>query len=153
MFLAAVGDATPLDKRDRLAVRPPPPSPIRPEVVPPEQKLAVEGDGQRYQARGPGVSRVQVAELRKAHTDATLDLHGATVDVGRAELQKFLLESRRLGRRIVLIIHGRGLHSDSGAPLREAVLAALLGPMSGMVHAFASASGEGATVVMLRGAK
>jgi DNA-nicking Smr family endonuclease len=153
MFLDAVGDAAPLDKRDRLQVRPPPPSPVRAEVLPPEQKLAVEGDGERYAARGPGVSHVQIGELRKAHVDATLDLHGATVDAGTAELQKFLLESRRIGRRVVLIVHGRGLHSDAGAPLREAVLAALLGPMSGLVHGFTSASREGATVVMLRGNK
>ena len=153
MFLEAVGDATPLGRRDRLPVRPPPPGPVRAEVLPPEVKLSVEGDGERYHARAAGVSHVQVGELRKAHIDATLDLHGATVEAGRAELQKFLLESRQIGRRIVSIVHGRGLHSDAGAPLREAVLSALLGPMSGFVHALASASREGATVVMLRGGK
>jgi DNA-nicking Smr family endonuclease len=54
-------------------------------------------------------------------------------------------------------VHGRGLHSEAGAPLREAVLAELLASLSGFVHALASAGpqhgGEGATVVLLRGAK
>jgi len=153
LFLDAVGDATPLGQRDRLPVRPPPPSPVRAEVLPPEQKLSVEGDGQRYAARMAGVSHAQIGELRKAHVEATLDLHGSTVDAGIASLQKFMLESRQLGRRVVSIVHGRGLHSESGAPLREAVLAALLGKMSGLVHAFASASGDGSTTVMLRGGK
>jgi DNA-nicking Smr family endonuclease len=159
LFLEAVGGATPLGERDRLPVKPPPPSPAprAAEVLPPEQKLSVEGDARRYAARAAGVSHAQVAGLRTAHVDATLDLHGSTVEVGLAELKKFFIESRRLGRRCVLVIHGRGLHSEAGAPLREAVIAELLGPLSGFTHALTSAApahgGEGATVVMLRGAK
>lgn len=157
LFLAAVGDAQPLDSRDRLPVAPPPPSPVRPQVLPPEQKLSVDGDGKRYTARSAGVSHAQAGELRAAHVEATLDLHGRPVDAALAELKKFLLDARKLGRRIVLIVHGKGLHSEAGAPLREAVIAALLGEMSGLVHALASASpsagGEGATVVMLRGGR
>jgi DNA-nicking Smr family endonuclease len=158
-FLAAVGGVRPLDARDRLPVAPPPPSPIRPEVLPPEIKLTVEGDGRRYAARAPGVSHSQVADLRtgKLHLEATLDLHGSTIDRARSELRRFLLESRRLGRKRLLVIHGKGLHSEAGAPLREAVLAELLGPLSGFIHALATAAnadgGEGATYVMLRGSK
>jgi DNA-nicking Smr family endonuclease len=159
LFLEAVGGATPLGERDRLPVKPPPPAPVRREVLPPEQKLAVEGDGQRYAARAPGVSYAQVSDLRagKLHVEGTLDLHGQTVEAGLAALEKFLLEARKLSRRHVLIVHGRGLHSDGISPLRESVIAALLGNLSGFVHALASAppahGGEGATVVMLRGAK
>ncbi len=157
LFLEAVGDATPLDERDRVAVPPRPPSPVTRQVLPPEHKLEVEGDGARYTARSGGVSHAQAGMLRNARPEATLDLHGSTVDVALAELTKFLLQSRKLARRHVLVIHGRGLHSEAGAPLREAVLAALLGELSGFVHAFASAApsagGEGATVLMLRGGK
>jgi DNA-nicking Smr family endonuclease len=158
LFLDAVRDARPLPSRDRLVVPPPPPSPVQVGELPPEIALAVEGDGRRYTARAPGVSLAQLAELRggKVHLEATLDLHGATVGDAIARLRAFLVESRRLGRRRVLIVHGKGLHSDAGAPLREAVLADLIGPASGLVHALATASptdgGEGATVVMLRGA-
>ena len=157
MFLAAVRDAQPLDSRDRVALPPPPPSVVRVEVLPPETKLTVEGDGHRYTARAPGVSLAQVAELRTAslHLEATLDLHGLTVGDGVTKLRAFLLESRRLGRRRVRVIHGRGLHSEVGAPLREAVVSELLGPASGLVRAMASAcpsdGGEGATIVIVRG--
>jgi DNA-nicking Smr family endonuclease len=159
LFLEAVVGTRPLDGRDRVAVPPRPASPVRFEQLPPEVKLAVEGDGRRYTARAPGVSLSQVAELRtgKLHLEAKLDLHGATIDVAIPQLRQFLVESRRLGRRRLLVIHGKGTHSDHGAPLREAVLADLLGPASGLVHAFASAAhhdgGEGATYVVLRGQK
>ena len=157
----AVRDARPLAAadRDRVVKPPKPPSPVRVEELPPEVKLAVEGDGRRYTGRAPGVSLAQVAELRtgKVHLEATLDLHGSTIEVALAALRVFLLESRRLGRRRVLIVHGKGTHSEHGAPLREAVVAELLGAASGLVHAFASAAqqdgGEGATYVMVRGAK
>lgn len=157
LFLDAARGARPLATRDRVHVPPPPPSPVRVEVLPPEIKLVVESDGQRYGARAPGVSLAQVAELRtgKLHLEATLDLHGITVEEGVAKLRAFLLESRRLGRRRIRVIHGKGLHSDAGAPLREAVVAELLGAVSGLVRAFASAcasdGGEGATVIVVRG--
>lgn len=157
MFLAAVADAQPMTGRDRIPVAKPAPSPVRVAELPPEVKLAVEGDGQRYAARAPGVSLAQVIELRagKLRVDATLDLHGDTVVPALARLRQFLVEGRRIGRRCVLIIHGKGTHSEQGAPLREAVLGELLGPCSGLVHAMASAAqadgGEGATYVVVRG--
>lgn len=159
LFLEAVSGVTPLGARDRVAVPPRPPSPVRVEEIPPETKLAVEGDGQRYAARAPGVSHAQIAELRggKVRAEATLDLHGHAVIPALAQLRQFLLESRRLARRCVLVVHGKGLHSDHGAPLREAVLGELLGPLSGLVHALSCAApadgGDGATYVMLRGGR
>lgn len=119
----------------------------------------MEGDGRQYTARAPGVSLSQVAELRtgKMHLEATLDLHGLTIQDALRTMHAFLLESRALGRRRVLIVHGKGTHSEYGAPLREAVVSDLLEATSGLVHAFASAAssdgGEGATVVMLRGGR
>ena len=86
----------------------------------------------------------------------TLDLHGDTVERGLARLREHVVGNARL-RRCVLIIHGKGTHSEHGAPLREAVLSELLGPLSGFVHAFSTASpadgGEGATYILLRGAR
>jgi DNA-nicking Smr family endonuclease len=159
LFLAAVDGARPLDTRDRLPIPPPPPSPVRVVELPSEVKLVVEGDSQRYAARAPGVSRAQLAELRagKLHTEETLDLHGQTVELGCQQLRDFVVAAHRIGRRCVLIVHGKGTHSEHGAPLREAVLAELLGPLSGLVHALATAApahgGEGATYIMLRGSK
>lgn len=158
LFLAAIEGTSPLDgsRRDRVPLPPKPPSPIRPVFLPPEVKLSVEGDTQRYIARAPGVSRAQAAELRagRVHADQTLDLHGETVERARTLLRDLALAAAPL-RRCVLVIHGKGLHSEHGAPLRDAVLGELLGPLSGFVHAFATAApadgGEGATYVMLRG--
>jgi DNA-nicking Smr family endonuclease len=156
LFLASIGGTKPLDGRDRIAIPPPPPSPVRVVEAPPAVKLAVEGDGQRYAARAPGVSRAQIAELRagKIRAAATLDLHGDIVERGLARLREFIAGASRL-HRCVLIIHGKGTHSEHGAPLREAVLSELLGSLSGYVHALATAApsdgGEGATYVMLRG--
>jgi DNA-nicking Smr family endonuclease len=160
LFLAAVDGAKPLAgrERDRIAVPPPPPSVVRVVELPPEVKLTVEGDGRAYIARAPGVSRAQAAELRagKVRAEETLDLHGMTVEAGLARLREFVVTAAKL-RRCVLIIHGRGLHSEHGAPLREAVLAELLGPLSGLVHALATAApadgGEGATYLALRGSR
>jgi DNA-nicking Smr family endonuclease len=161
LFMAAVKDARPLGKsdRDRVPLPPAPPSVVKVAELPPEIKLSVEGDTRCFTARAPGVSLSQVAELRtgKVHLEATLDLHGCTVDVALVQLRQFLVESKRLGRRRVLVVHGKGLHSEHGAPLRDAVLGELLGAASGLVHALASAApadgGEGATYVMLRGGK
>jgi DNA-nicking Smr family endonuclease len=103
-----------------------------------------------------GVSRSQLTALRagKLHTEQTLDLHGHTVERGLQELREFLIGAHRIGRRCVLVIHGKGTHSEFGAPLREAVLAELLGPLSGLVHALATAAppdgGEGATYIVVR---
>lgn len=156
-FLEAVADVRPLAARDRIAVPPPPASPMVRSTLPPRVSLSIEGDGQRYSARAPGVSLSQVAELRtgKVHLEATLDLHGLAVDAAVRALHGFLVESSALGRRRVLVVHGRGTHSEHGAPLRDAVVSDLLGEASGLVHAFATAAasdgGEGATIVMLRG--
>lgn len=158
-FLEAVRDVRPLAARDRIAVPPPPGSPTLRTTLPPKVALSVEGDGQRYAARAPGVSLSQVAELRtgNVHLEASLDLHGLTVDAAIRALHAFLIESRALGRRRVLIVHGKGAHSEHGAPVRDAVIDSLLGDASGLIHAFATAAardgGEGATVVMLRGSR
>lgn len=159
LFHEAMGGVQPLESRDRVNVAPPPPSPVRVVELPPETKLTVDGDSQRYAARSAGVSHAQIADLRagKVRAEATLDLHGATVEPALQQLRKFLAESRAMGRRCVLVVHGKGTHSEHGAPLREAVMQQLLGALSGFVHAFASAApadgGEGATYVMLRGAR
>jgi len=157
LFLAAVGGATPLDTRDRIPIPPPPPSPVKVAELPSAVTLTVEGDGQRYAARAPGVSRTQISDLRagKVHVEETLDLHGQTVEAGKQQLREFLIAAHRIGRRCVLVVHGKGTHSEHGAPLREAVLGELLGELSGLVHALSTAAapdgGEGATYVVLRG--
>ncbi|HVK87263.1 MAG TPA: Smr/MutS family protein [Kofleriaceae bacterium] len=156
LFLDAIDGTVPLAGRDRVPVRPQRARVTKSAVLPPEVTLAVEGDGQRYAARAPGVSRAQIVELRdgKVRAEDTLDLHGEHVERGVTRLRSFLLESSHLGRRCVLVVHGKGTHSAHGAPLRDAVLADLLGACSGFVRALSTAApadgGEGATYVLLR---
>src|SRR5262245_38434196 len=130
LFLTAIEGTEPLAGRDRIKVPTPPPSGIKVAEPPPTVKLAVEGDGWRYTARAPGVSKSQTADLRagKVRTEETLDLHGETVERATTRLREFLAIAASL-RRCVLIVHGKGTHSEHGAPLREAVVGELLGPL------------------------
>ncbi len=157
MFLDAVSGAVALsDSARALAPRPVPPP--RAVVVdrgpPPAVKLLVEVEGERYRARADGVSKAQVAELAagKRHVGATLDLHGKTGEESAEAVRAFLM--RQLAGQCVLIIHGKGLHSGGISVLREATVQELLGPSSGMVQAFATATprdgGEGATYVLVK---
>lgn len=156
MFLGAIDGVVPLAQRDRV-----PPVAVRTaivpaQVLPPRQDLTLEGSGGELAARAPGVNRVQIAELRRGRirAEATLDLHGHTTAEAGPLLEKFLLDGARLHRRCVLVIHGQGRHTDGVAVLRDLVVERLTGPLSGLVHAFATAApadgGAGATYVMVR---
>ena len=162
MFLEAIEGATPLAKRDRVPVFKPEPSVgvlVKKRLeLPPTTKLTVEASsGDRFTARAAGVSRAQLAELShgRIRPEATLDLHGHLAPAAERSLAEFLADAQRHLRRCVLIIHGQGLHSDgNSAILRDVVADALVGSLSGMVHACAAAmpkdGGAGATYVMVK---
>ncbi len=151
LFLSAVQDATPLRDRNRApndarARRRPPPAAAR--------TLVVERDGESVEGRAHGVTREQLAELRrgKVAVDATLDLHHDDRDSALRRLRRFLDDSASCGRRCVLVVHGRGHHSAGGPVLPETVIAAL--STSALVRGFATArpvdGGPGATYVLLK---
>ncbi|RKX83106.1 MAG: DNA mismatch repair protein MutS [Spirochaetes bacterium] len=60
--------------------------------------------------------------LRKLKPQRTLDLHGFKKDDAIAALNSFIIESRQLGFKKVLIIPGKGIHSKNGPVLRNAVI-------------------------------
>ena len=105
-----------------------------------------------------GIDRRLVKKLRRGEyaIQAHLDLHGLTQAEARVEVEQFLDDSRSRGRRCVLIVHGRGLHSKDQIPvLKEAVRTWLeRGPVARAVLAFATArphdGGAGAVYVLLR---
>ena len=72
LFLSAIEGTQPLAARDRVAIPPAPPSPIRVTPLPPTISLTVEGDGQRYAARAPGVNRAQLNDLWAAGASSIL---------------------------------------------------------------------------------
>jgi DNA-nicking Smr family endonuclease len=85
-----------------------------------------------------------------------LDLHGLTRDAARGAVERFLRESRLGGKRCVVVVHGRGLHSEDQLPvLKEALRDWLASHRFGrQVLAFCSAQpgdgGAGALYVLLR---
>lgn len=111
----------------------------------------VEGSVQGFDER-------VLRRLRKGEfpVGATLDLHGLTRDQARPALEKFLTDARVAGRRCVLVVTGRGLHSPDAIPvLKEGVQRWLThGRPARQVLAFCSArpqdGGTGAVYVLLR---
>jgi DNA-nicking Smr family endonuclease len=107
---------------------------------------------------GEGIDRRLLKRLRAGEysVQAHVDLHGATREEARERVARFLAESRRAGRRCVLVVHGRGMHSKDQIPvLKQAVKSWLeRGQIARMVLAFTSArpsdGGAGAVYVLLR---
>src|SRR5205085_11740129 len=60
------------------------------------------------------VKRLKRGELS---VQAHVDLHGLLKDEAKTELESFLAKSRQQGRRCVLVVHGRGLHSKDQVPV------------------------------------
>ncbi|MCB9556075.1 MAG: Smr/MutS family protein [Deltaproteobacteria bacterium] len=105
-----------------------------------------------------GVDRKLLRKLKAGgfSWQAHLDLHGMTRKQARGTVETFLIESQRLGRRCVLLVHGRGLHSEGGIPVLKDALRSWLtrGGISRRVLCFCSAlptdGGLGAVYVLLR---
>jgi len=85
-----------------------------------------------------------------------VDLHGLTRAEARAELESFLARSRQAGKRCVLVVHGRGLHSKDQMPVLKDALKRWMSTARFADHvlAFATArphdGGLGAVYVLLR---
>ena len=99
-----------------------------------------------------------VRKLRRGEfaSQAHVDLHGLTAVEARDAVERFLLESYRLGRRCVLIVHGRGRNSKDQMPVLKERLKSWLahGRIGRIVLAFTTAracdGGAGALYVLLR---
>ena len=102
-----------------------------------------------------GFDRRRLRELRRGEIepDSEIDLHGMTRAAARAELAAALRDAIAAGQRCVLIVHGRGLRSQEGPVLRDALPGWLAEPPHGAsVLAFAAGEPQrgGATYVLLR---
>jgi len=125
-----------------------------------EPGFVVERVGERTEGLAAGIDRRHLARLRRGdvEVDLRVDLHGLVAGEARRTLRAELERARAAGLRCLLVIHGRGLHSEAGAVLREGVVEWLVAPpLAGLVMAFASArpehGGPGATYVLLRRAR
>ena len=105
-----------------------------------------------------GLDRHVLRRLRRGEfaVQAHVDLHGLTRDEARAELEAFLQRSRQAGKRCVLVVHGRGLHSKDQVPILKEALKRWMATARFADHvlAFATArphdGGLGAVYVLLR---
>lgn len=119
----------------------------------------VERSADAIAGRAPDLAAKSLRELRAGRRpiEGELDLHGRTRAEAIRALERFVGTTRARGRRIVLVVHGRGRGSEAGDPvLRPAVWAWLESPAAAAlgVMAFATAppplGGAGATLVLLR---
>jgi DNA-nicking Smr family endonuclease len=170
LFRRAVEGTAPLARRERVA----PPKPAAPSVAPYDEeaealaKLAAMLDG----------TEPLGAEFSEEHTEwiasdadasilprlvagdfawqAHVDLHGMTREQAKAAVFRFLAASRIRHYRCVLVVHGRGNHSDKGSPVLKPWLQRALqrGALKTWVFAWCTArpvdGGPGAMYVMLR---
>ena len=105
-----------------------------------------------------GLDHQVVRRLRRGDysVQGHLDLHGMLKDEAKAAVERFLKDARGAGKRCVLLVHGRGLHSKDQLPvLKEALKRWLSTARFGRhVLAFATArpqdGGGGALYVLLR---
>lgn len=171
LFLRAVGEVEPVRKgANRVALKPP----RRPvaRIVDDEEEALFElqelvagrapfdlVDSDEYiEGSIASLDRRVLRRLRNGEysIQGTLDLHGLTRVEAKEALVRFVEASRRDGKRCVLVIHGRGLHSKDQIPvLKEGVQKWLTrGRLGAQVLAFSSArpadGGAGAVYVLLR---
>ncbi|WP_428513748.1 Smr/MutS family protein [Roseovarius sp.] len=98
----------------------------------------------------------------KVEPEARIDLHGMTLARAQPALTGFILRAQAQGKRLVLVITGKGKNTDTGGPiptrngvLRHAVPQWLgMAPLSGLVLQITQAhvrhGGGGAYYVYLR---
>jgi DNA-nicking Smr family endonuclease len=71
------------------------------------------------QAQGEG--RRPPVNPRSLPIDEEIDLHGMTVEEALAATERFIEASLAAGHRKVLVVHGKGLHSQNGGVLKSEV--------------------------------
>lgn len=105
-----------------------------------------------------GLDHKIVLKLRRGEfsVQGHLDLHGLTKEEAKRAAEQFLRGARLAGKRCVLLVHGRGLHSKDQVPVLKDALRGWLATQRFARHvlAFATAKpadgGAGALYVLLR---
>ncbi|HEY7788967.1 MAG TPA: Smr/MutS family protein [Vicinamibacterales bacterium] len=116
-FARAMDDVRPLrpDARGRVRRALAPPAPSAPT---PERERDEDGADPREDSyAAPGLDRREIRKLKRGEypPGARLDLHGEIATAALSRVEQFLIDSRHARRRCICIVHGRGLHSRTGA--------------------------------------
>ena len=171
LFHREVAGITPLPASERAA--PPPRSRpgVRPVTDEEAEAVAALADlvagrvdfdiadtGEYTEGIAQGIDRQLLRRLRRGDysIQAHVDLHGQTQAQAKEQVAAFVAESRRDGRRCVLVVHGRGRRSKDHVPVLKERLKVWLsrGGIARQVLAFCTArsadGGAGAMYVLLR---
>jgi DNA-nicking Smr family endonuclease len=127
------------------------------ELVKTGKGFVVADTAEYIEGTGYQVNRAVAEKLHRGEfsIQGHIDLHGLSVENARDAFEDFFKKSIADGKRMVLVIHGRGLSSPAEPILKTNVFKWLTtGPWRKWVMAFASArlcdGGAGATYVLLR---
>jgi DNA-nicking Smr family endonuclease len=123
-----------------------------------EAKFEISDTEEFIEGHAAGLDMQVVRKLRKGEfsVQAHLDLHGLLKEEAKLELAAFLAGARQSGKRCVLVVHGRGLHSKDQVPVLKEALKRWMATdrFARHVLAFATArphdGGGGAVYVLLR---
>jgi DNA-nicking Smr family endonuclease len=170
LWASAVAGVSRLDPGHGLAAPPEPagPQPFRDADLDALEELRALVEGDRpfdvadteefIEGWVSGLDHGVVRRLRKGDyaVQGHFDLHGMTKDEAKEAAELFLRNARSAGKRCVLLVHGRGLHSKDQVPVLKEALKRWLATARFAKHvlAFATArpqdGGAGAVYVLLR---
>jgi DNA-nicking Smr family endonuclease len=148
---------------------PPPPQKPKPRATPrmarrdeeealSEFRRAMAADaleaGDALHHRREGVPPRTFQRLRRGQfaVQDELDLHHASAAAAEAMLREFIASARRDGLGVVRVIHGKGLHADSNAPVLKNLVDRVLRQRADVLafhSAPAAQGGTGAVLVLL----
>lgn len=75
--------------------------------------------GEQLGAQPVNMDKKAFANLKrgKLRPEGKLDLHGMTLDRAHPALTRFILGAQQQGKRLVLVVTGKGKHRDDGGPI------------------------------------
>jgi DNA-nicking Smr family endonuclease len=127
------------------------------ELVKTGKGFIVADTDEYVEGTGYNVNRAVAKRLHSGEyaVQGHIDLHGQSVDSARLLVDQFLKDSITTGKRMILIVHGRGLSSPAEPVLKSKVIRWITtGVWRKWVMAYSSArlcdGGAGATYVLLR---
>ncbi|MBM4227346.1 MAG: Smr/MutS family protein, partial [Gammaproteobacteria bacterium] len=161
LFRAAVTDVRPL-RHEPISMAPrktglPPRRRVSPAsgvsfLEPSEAELS---EADHLEFRRPGLQPALWRRLRRGEfpLEATLDLHGQTVDEARQRLGQFIRRGVEEGLKCVRVVHGKGYRSPGLASVlkpRVAFWLSHLGEVTAFISARPADGGTGALYVLLK---